>query len=114
MRPTSAPFRSLLPGAPARNEAASGAGSPNVVAGDRVEPREPAGADQPLLVGLDGGDIRNFCQQVLRTVGELNPPEHVIDQPPAVEAAARRDLEWPQRLAALDLDPRQGQRIKAR
>src|SRR5690349_9233390 len=53
-------IRSHLHRVAARQEADLGAEPPSVVDGDSAEPREPAAAGGPLLVGLDGGYVRNW------------------------------------------------------
>src|SRR3954454_18346063 len=74
-------LRSHLHRVAVRHEDDLGAEPPNVVGvreGDRAEPQDPAGADQPLLVGLDGGYIRNWHDKQKKfegIVGKAVPAE---------------------------------------
>src|SRR5690349_15187124 len=71
-------IRSHLHRVAARQEADLGAEPPSVGEGDRAAPREPAGADQPLLVGLDGGYVRNWHDKQKKfevIVGKAVPAE---------------------------------------
>src|SRR3954454_11963780 len=53
-------IRSHLHRVAARHEADLRAEPASVGEGDRAAPPEPAGPDEPLLVGLDGGYVRNW------------------------------------------------------